>query len=73
VDVVNVLTGPTGIVPATFDVNQVTVKVPLAFLGGDDGRVNAAALVGNLAGPTDCVPNRGFAGTYRVYLPLEIR
>jgi hypothetical protein len=62
-----------GIVPATFDANAVTVRVPLAFLGGDDGRVNAAAVVGNLTGPTDCVPDRGFAGTHRVYLPLGIR
>jgi hypothetical protein len=73
VDVVSVLTGPTGIVPAVFAANAVTVTVPLAFVGGDDGRVNAAALVGNLTGPTDCVPNRGFAGTHRVHLPLAAR
>ena len=49
-----------------------TVTVPLSLIGGDDGYVNAAAVIGNLTNPTDCVPNGVYLGMPGdiTYLPL---
>jgi hypothetical protein len=64
------ITFKTGIISTTF-----TVTVPLSLLGGDDGYVNAAAIMFNTIGPTDSVPNGGYLGMYSniIYLPLIFR
>jgi hypothetical protein len=36
-----------------------TLKIPLASLGHDDGNMNIAAVVGTAQVPTDVVPNVG--------------
>lgn len=46
-----------GRVKPIFDGKRITIHVPLALLGNDDGRVNAAAIVGNVHQPSDFVPN----------------
>jgi hypothetical protein len=43
----------------TFNPTNFTVTIPLSLLGGDNGYVNVAAIMGNQTGPTDCVPNGG--------------
>lgn len=58
VDVFNAATGvTTGFAPITFSVNSLSINVPLAFLGGDSGLVNYAAVIGTFDEPTDRVPN----------------
>ena len=49
-----------GRVPMTVGANAITVTIPLAVLGNDDGAVNAAAIVfPEFEDPTDKVPNVG--------------
>ena len=48
-----------GRVKPVFDGHRVTIRIPRAVIGGDDGNVNAAAIVGRLGRPTDLVPNAG--------------
>ena len=48
-----------GHVKPEFDGRRVTVRIPRAMLGDDDGFLNAAAIVGNVGHPTDFVPNAG--------------
>ncbi len=61
---VNVVDDPTEIVtgraPVSFTSNSLTVQIPLGLLGGDDGAVNTAAVIGTVDEPTDKVPNAGF-------------
>jgi hypothetical protein len=65
---------PIAAVPMTLEGNAFTVTVPLGVLGGDDGFVNTAAVVGNGAGATDCVPNGGYlTNGHTVYLPIVVR
>ena len=45
---------------AVADDDSLTLTVPLASLGGDDGRVDAHVAVGTLAEPTDCAPDEAF-------------
>jgi len=40
-----------------------TLTIPLADLGGDDGVTNLSAVFGEFLGPTDCVPDEGAAVT----------
>jgi PEP-CTERM motif len=47
----------TGTAPVTYVGSQLTVTIPLSFLGGDDGIANFGILVGNFAAPTDRAPN----------------
>jgi hypothetical protein len=49
-----------GRAPMTFGTSSVTIEIPLAVLGGDDGFVHTAAVVGPLLEPTDCVPDGTF-------------
>jgi hypothetical protein len=42
-----------------FSANSVTIEVFLSSLGGDDGNVNATAILGKPTGATDVVPNEG--------------
>ncbi|HSB54880.1 MAG TPA: hypothetical protein VLD58_11010, partial [Gemmatimonadales bacterium] len=55
----NALAGVTGRIKPEFSGNKVTLRIPRAMLGNDDGFLNAAAIVGTLASPTDFVPESG--------------
>jgi hypothetical protein len=46
-----------GTVPVMFSPTSLSVTVPLALLGGDDGLVNYDAIIGVLDEPTDLAPN----------------
>lgn len=60
-DVVDDLTETvTGRAPVSFTASSMTVLIPLTLLGGDDGAVNTAAVIGTAEEPTDKVPNAGF-------------
>ena len=52
-------TGFTGRVKPAFSGKRVTVRIPKSLLGGDDGFLNAAAIVGVTGGPSDIVPESG--------------
>ena len=72
--VYNALGVPVAAVPMTLENNAFTVTVPLGVLGGGNGFVNTAAIVGNGAGTTDCVPNGGYlTNGHTVYLPLVVK
>ena len=45
---------------AVADGDSLTLTVPLASLGGDDGRVDAHVIVGTIPEPTDCAPDGAF-------------
>ena len=62
-----------GTVPTTFGSNAFTVTIPLSLIGESDGTLNVAGVFGNTTGPTDCVPNGGFLGLYRLYLPTVLK
>ena len=69
---------PVGKGQLNFDPDVLYLTVNLSVLGGDDGYVNAAALVGNITGPTDCVPNTGYLGLVdyggvQMFLPLVVK
>lgn len=49
----------TGRVRPVFAGNKVSLRIPRAMLGNDDGFLNAAAIAGTLASPTDIVPEQG--------------
>jgi plastocyanin len=59
VEVRNVLRLPAGRVRPVFEGRRITVRVPRLLLGGDDGFVNATAIVGDRHRPTDIVPETG--------------
>lgn len=48
-----------GVVKATVSGNKISARIPRSMLGGDDGYLNAAAIVGTQHEPTDIVPNNG--------------
>jgi len=75
VRVVNASTNFSTTVPIAFSSNSFAVTIPLTVIGGDNGYVNTAALMGNITGPTDCVPNSGYLGMYSkiTYFPLIYR
>ena len=72
VRVVNASTNFSTTVPIAFSSNSFAVTIPLTDIGVDNGYVDTAAFMGNLTGPTDCVPNSGYLGMYSdiTYLPL---
>lgn len=45
--------------PLSIEGDSVVVKIPLAKLGSDDGRLSIAAVVGTFDRPTDIAPNSG--------------
>ncbi len=49
----------TGRVKPVFSGKRVTVRVPRALLGGDDGFLNAASIAGTLNSPSDIIPETG--------------
>lgn len=51
--------GPIGQVKPVFDGRQVSIQIPSALLGNDDGFLNAAAIVGTFGSPSDIIPDRG--------------
>lgn len=51
--------GVAGRVKPVFNGNRITVRIPKAFLGNDDGFLNAAAIVGNNHSPNDIIPENG--------------
>jgi hypothetical protein len=59
VTIFNSLGSPVGQVEPLFSGRQVSIRIPGALLGDDDGFLNAAAIVGNLARPSDIIPERG--------------
>jgi len=62
VPVLDALAGTvTGRAPAKFGPNKVTLFIPLALLGDDDGHAHVAAVVGTPSEPTDAAPDAGFA------------
>jgi hypothetical protein len=48
-----------GRVKPVYTGRRVTMRIPKALIGNDDGFVNAAAIVGNSTLPTDFVPKAG--------------
>jgi serralysin len=50
---------PTGSAPVEFKGTRMTVSIPLETLGGDDGKVDFATVLGTLCEPTDIAPNEG--------------
>jgi hypothetical protein len=48
-----------GRVRPVFDGRRITIRIPRALLGNDDGFLNAAAIVGSAGRPSDFVPNSG--------------
>ena len=49
----------TGQVKPVFSGRKITIRIPKAMLGNDDGFLNAAAIVGTTASPTDIIPESG--------------
>ena len=49
-----------GKAPVSFTSNSFTVRVPLALIGGDDGIVDTATVLGTILEPTDACPNGGY-------------
>lgn len=49
----------TGRAKAAFGGHRITIRIPAALIGGDDGYVNAAVSVGNRRGATDFAPQNG--------------
>ena len=45
--------------PLSIEGDSVVVKIPLAKLGGDDGRMSISAVLGTFDRPTDIAPNSG--------------
>jgi hypothetical protein len=51
--------GQEVLVPASFAGNSAVVRIPMSFLGSDDGNFGWVGVVGNMDRPTDVVPNSG--------------
>jgi hypothetical protein len=49
-----------GRAPVSFTSNSFTVTVPLSLIGGDDGIVDTATVLGTYYEPTDACPNGGY-------------
>ena len=59
VNVVSAALSITGTVRPTLAGASITAFIPLTMLGGDDGFLNAAAIVGTIIEPTDIIPEDG--------------
>jgi len=59
VPVTDSLSHALGFVKPVISGNRVTVRVPRALIGNDEGGLNVTAIVGNRANPTDFIPNAG--------------
>ncbi len=71
-DVVDALNNYVGTANMTFSSHSFEVRIPLALIGGDDGFVYSAVVVGGMTSPNDCVPNSGYLNLLptRLHLPL---
>lgn len=58
-----------GLAPITFSTNALSVSVPLALLGGSNGYVNYAVIVGTLSAVTDRAPNGTAPATSAAAVP----
>ncbi|MFC1904701.1 hypothetical protein ACFLXT_02940 [Chloroflexota bacterium] len=58
--VINHLWEEVGRASVIFSSSCITVSVPLAILGEDNGAVNTATVIGTVPEPTDACPNGGF-------------
>ncbi|MFL5576997.1 MAG: hypothetical protein ACJ79S_13610 [Gemmatimonadaceae bacterium] len=65
VALVDPATGSANSIPATFSGSTVTIRVPLALVGRDDGNFTMAAVIGNGDRPTDLLPNGGHYTVHR--------
>ena len=72
---VHVSTGTRQTVMMNWYTNMFTIDIPLTVLGGDDGFVNAAMVIMNQSGVTDCVPNSGYLALFpfSIKLPLVMK
>ncbi len=52
--------------------SALTLTIPLADLGGDDGVTNLSSVLGDFLGPTDCMPDEGAAVTTSLDHPQGI-
>lgn len=59
VPVYNSFGGEVGRAKPVFRGKRVSIRIPRAILGGDDGFLNAAAIVGTLNSPSDIIPETG--------------
>ncbi|HJQ66670.1 MAG TPA: hypothetical protein VJ816_09850 [Gemmatimonadales bacterium] len=59
VHVVNAAGSVTGTVRPIINGAMITARIPRSMLGGDDGFLNAAAIVGTVIEPTDIIPEDG--------------
>jgi hypothetical protein len=59
VEVVDSLGIPTGRVKPIYSAKRITIQIPLALLGNDDGVFDAAAMVGTHHRPSDIIPDNG--------------
>ena len=59
VAVIDAMGNATGRVKPVFDGRRITIRIPLTLVGGDDGGLNVAAIVGALGVPSDIVPENG--------------
>ena len=48
---------PSGTADATFEPTSLSIRIPLAALGGDDGFVDTSTVIGTIPEPTDCAPD----------------
>jgi hypothetical protein len=55
--------------------NTLTAIVQLTDIGGDDGYVYANAIIGNITGPTDAVPDSEFLALFpvNIFMPIIMR
>ena len=69
---------PMGLITPTFSGKRLSFRIPRSLLGGDDAFLNAAAIIGTSAEPTDIVPNTGHlkvggTGPVAPYRPNVVR
>lgn len=67
--IVNSVFTPVGEATPYVSGNTLTLVIPLADLGGDDGSTDIAFLIGDAPGPTDCAPDGGGV-LYQTMVPL---
>jgi hypothetical protein len=75
VGIVNAAGTKVGDAEIFFGYDYFTVSIDTTLLGGDDGFLNAATIMGNVTGGTDCAPNIGYLSLnpYEIMLPIIMR
>jgi hypothetical protein len=59
ITVYDALNNPMGTITPSFSGKRLSFRIPRSLFGGDDAFLNAAAIIGTIAEPTDIVPNTG--------------